>query len=375
MILILSFCILLSLILASGGYWWFYMRDVNYYIDNDDKKQSIELKDQELKAVKKLVLNAKDLEEGKKIKLLYSNMEFVEKNEIYEKEFDNPTDISIVIVQKDESESCPTNYKYDSSTKQCEIEPSTCPEHYKYDTTTKQCEVDDSSCPEYNKYDTNTKQCELNLTTIGTLVGYYTADSWDQTNLLWKDMSSNSKDATISGTGTKQDNLITGTKTTKVVFPSGLLPSTFTLFYVAKYNGTAKGRILNGYPENWLIGFHGGKSGVAFFTKWMTAQKDNHIDNLVLSSSTNNLYRSNGIQRSTTTGGKNTTTLSINGGLNMPKEASDWAIGEIIIYDGELDEDKIKVVENYLAKKYSITLETTIEGFSNIGYNKNYSLL
>ena len=81
----------------------------------------------------------------------------------------------------------------------------------------------------------------------------------------------------------------------------------YTLFHVAKYYGAFKpasrSRIFDGITVNWLSGFHGGRSGVAYHNKWMTPVTDLHGNDWVISTDSNNIYRSYGIDRHNTTGG------------------------------------------------------------------------
>lgn len=337
-VLVVSFsCIILSIIAGIG--FWLLNKPKNYYIDNDDEKHTITLStiSETYTNVKQLVLNPKSIEDTKKVQILSDTMEFVEKDETYDEEFTNPKDVTIQLVDKTTSETCNTYYKFDSSVQQCNID----------------------------------------LKSIGNLVGHYTADSWDQTNKKWKDLSGKNNDATIEGTGTKQGNLITGTTTTKVTFPvPAILPTSYTLFHVTKYNGSAKGRIIDGVGTNWFSGHNDNKSGVAYHSNSgkFTEYVDLHGSSLVLSTDQLNLYRSNGVKRNIVNGGQNKG-MGINTGAQFYGDSvlSDWAIGEIIVYDGELSEDKIKVVEKYLADKYSITMESS--SFTNTFYNKKYSIL
>ena len=58
---------------------------------------------------------------------------------------------------------------------------------------------------------------------------------------------------------------IYGASTAWMKFPEGILPSaTYTLLYVARYNGPSKQRIFTGVSLNWLSGFYNLKIGVAY---------------------------------------------------------------------------------------------------------------
>ena len=132
------------------------------------------------------------------------------------------------------------------------------------------------------------------------IVGLYTADSWY--GIRWSDLSSSGNHVTnFSGTITKSlsgfngRSYIYGNTAAWLIWPSAILPSTYTLFHVAKYNNGAKGRIFSGNSgNNWLSGFNssnGGSAGVAYHDGWLTSQVDCCGFNWVLSTDQNGLYR------------------------------------------------------------------------------------
>lgn len=84
---------------------------------------------------------------------------------------------------------------------------------------------------------------------VSGLVGMYSPSSFSISNSRWYDLSGNKNDAVLSGTGhsittttastfgsTKSFNTVTGNSSSKILWPSAILPSTYTLFYVARYN-------------------------------------------------------------------------------------------------------------------------------------------
>ena len=154
-------------------------------------------------------------------------------------------------------------------------------------------------------------------------------------------------------------------------FPTTMMTTTssYTLFHVARYYkpGDAvpiRERIFDGVTSNWLSGFHGGKSGVAFHhNNWVTSYQTNiHGDTWVLSTDQRDMYRSNGTIR-TLQGysGGSSRQLSINHGATG--EYSDWACAEVIVYDRQLTSTEYKAVEAYLnAKYFSTNLEISSSG-------------
>ena len=151
---------------------------------------------------------------------------------------------------------------------------------------------------------------------------------------------------------------IYGTATDGLRFPTTVMNTTsnYTLFHVARYykpSGTpARGRIFDGVENNWLSGFAPTVgSGVAYHDKWLTTVTDKHGDAWVLSTDQRNLYRSNEVQRGTTTGG-GSKQLSINYGAAVSTAPSDWAVAEVIVYNRELSSTEYLAIESYLSAKY-----------------------
>lgn len=194
---------------------------------------------------------------------------------------------------------------------------------------------------------------------ISGMVGMYTAESWGITK--WTDISGNYNDVTtIGGTITVNysalggRNFLTGTTTSTLTWPTSILPPTYTLFHLSRYNGT-KQRIFTGYDTNWLSGFYGGNTGVAFHNEWITPISDLHGNNWILSTDQNNLYRSNRIQRSNASPGTPSyAQLSVNT-VNIYNEPSDWAIACVIVYNRTLNITEYNQVENWIAQRYSLT--------------------
>jgi PA14 domain len=192
------------------------------------------------------------------------------------------------------------------------------------------------------------------------LIGYYTGESW--TGSVWNDISPSANNAT-SKRGTPINNSVTlngfkclsGGTSDGLQFPSGLLPSGYTLFHVAKHNGASRNRIFDAYAGgNWCSGFQGGQSGKAFHGGWLTPQTDVHGTNWVLSTDQKDLYKSNGVQRSTTTGSLATVNFAINYGSFYPGESSDFAVACVIAYNRTLSSTEITQMELYLNRKYSV---------------------
>jgi hypothetical protein len=195
------------------------------------------------------------------------------------------------------------------------------------------------------------------------LIGLYTGESW--TGTRWTDLSGSGNHATtirgtISTSTLNSLTTLTGATTAGLRFPSTILPSTYTLFHVTKYNGSTRGRIIDGYSGtvNWLSGFHSSKSGVAYHGNtgsWMTGITDLHGLNWVISTDQKNVYRSQGVSR--TNAGFSTGVsdlISINHGDAVATEPSDWACACVIVYNRELTTNEIVQVETFLNRRYSV---------------------
>jgi hypothetical protein len=148
-----------------------------------------------------------------------------------------------------------------------------------------------------------------------------------------------------------------GPTSASITWPTGVLPSNYSMFHLAKYQKPSKGnygRILQGATINWLSGFWtGGLSGVAYHGSWITQNSlSAHGTNWVLSTDENNLYRSLGRTRGTTTGGASDT-LAINAGA-FAAESADFTFQALMVYNRTLNATEYQMVEDYLANRFKI---------------------
>ena len=149
-----------------------------------------------------------------------------------------------------------------------------------------------------------------------------------------------------------------GPTSASITWPTGILPSTYSMFHLAKFQKPSQGnnrRILQGTVGNWLSGFWSGYSGVAWHGGWITQNSlSAHGTNWVLSTDENNLYRSLGRTRGTTTGGASDT-LAINAGV-WSAESTDFAFQALMVYNRTLNATEYQMVEDYLANRFKISV-------------------
>lgn len=205
------------------------------------------------------------------------------------------------------------------------------------------------------------------------LIARYNASSFNTGTQTWEDLI-NSYDAPVSrGTvsvGTSPvggDPVVYGGTGDGITWPTGILPSTFTIFHVSRYRDGTRGRIWQGQSNNWLDGFHGNKAGCAFHDGWIAnSGTDVFGYNWVLSTSQNSLYRGEGTTYGTS-GGSSSTRLTINHGLYS--EYSDWEVAELIVFDRHLSSAEYISVEGWLAAIYpnSTTVTASVSG-NYVGY-------
>lgn len=221
--------------------------------------------------------------------------------------------------------------------------------------------VKDKICKDKQKITTSGTTNTTTLPNIANLYAHYTADSWSFENNRWEDISGNNRHSVLTKgvvnfTYSKDPSgkivkALEGDYNTGIRFTTAILPEKFTLFHLTRYTGGRRGRIFHGLTGNWLSGFWGGKSGVAHHNGWLTQSRDSLFgDEWVVSTSQNNIYRANGVNRNINTPATTmkSTHLTINDGVYR-NEVSNWACSEVIVYDRLLKDDEIEIVEKYMS--------------------------
>ncbi|NBP24797.1 MAG: hypothetical protein EBU81_09675, partial [Proteobacteria bacterium] len=214
----------------------------------------------------------------------------------------------------------------------------------------------------------------------GSLTGLYSrfkAADYNASTKSWTDSSGNSRNITSSSIGGSPTVIssaagngnslsitaVAGGTNTSIRYTTEVLP-TYTLFTVARYAGSSRGRIFNGDGRNWLAGFWNGNRGVAHFDSWLAGSTGNigTVTDWLLSTSYpsggTSYYRADGVQRGTGGSYHNLPLLATN-----TSEPSDYQIAEVLIYDRVLGSNEIAEVERYLSLTYGLNVARSFVQF------------
>lgn len=206
------------------------------------------------------------------------------------------------------------------------------------------------------------------------LLAQYIGSEYNSSTLTWPDSSGNSNHITVGGNNgsniggtpsvvtthgaaygsTESITVLQGTTAESLRFPTGVLPSDYTMLYVARYNGSNKQRIFTGCTYNWISGFWGTAAGVAYHgdPNWL-GNSASHFDNTtwLLGADQKNSFRGNSVPLSRPA---YTEGIADRLCLNTGGEKSEFQIAEIVIYNRALNLAEVQNVEVYLAEKYHI---------------------
>ena len=200
-------------------------------------------------------------------------------------------------------------------------------------------------------------------TNIPTPWGAYIAGDSNNTAYSLYDFTGNERHATITGTITNVTGsgngalasipYITGTTATKIDWPSGSVPTTFTICSITRYNGGNRQRILDSTSGTVLHGHWFGKSGVAYYGGFKTTNTQSTavgLNDWVVMCGTNDLTIStpnniiiNGTESGASNGGSGGVTLQIN-----RDESSDFAFQQVLIWDIGLTTTQMQTISRYL---------------------------
>jgi hypothetical protein len=192
---------------------------------------------------------------------------------------------------------------------------------------------------------------------ISGLSGRYTTEGFNDSTNSWADQSPMQNHIIdVKGDLNIDQDYVYGSKTVGLKFPIEIFgkDDVYTMFYVARYNGSDKKRIFDGTNNNWLSGFYNGKTGIAHHKDWLTNRESIHGSHpWIIATDAPNKFRTFGEDRVVNKSVYNTTSqITVNMGQYDLSQSSDWAIKEVIFYNRLLTLNEISRVESYLIKKY-----------------------
>ena len=193
--------------------------------------------------------------------------------------------------------------------------------------------------------------------------GIYDADKWNSSTNVLPDIRGWGRDATSGGTITKGSGAgngatsavayITGSTASSLTWPSGSIPTNFTICSVTRYTGGTSRRILNG-TSNWLHGHWNGQRGVCHYDNWKTNSTGvGTLNNWLVccgknSGSTPNNILIDSVASGTATGGSSNQQLFINAGGGNYGETTDFQLSYLIIWDQILTDAEMLTTSNAL---------------------------
>jgi hypothetical protein len=193
----------------------------------------------------------------------------------------------------------------------------------------------------------------------------YTAANYNAVTNVLMESTNNGRNATGSGIskGVTTNNgalatidYLSGSTSSKIIFPNGTIPNPYTICSLTRYSGPTTGRILQSVEQNWLLGHWFGNRGVHYNGSWRTQQSSVGIKNnwLNFCGTNGGNVPSNilcdGVSIGISTGSDSlVSSLSINGGVLYPNEVSDFEFSQVLIWNVVLTATEMKTVSNAIA--------------------------
>ena len=232
---------------------------------------------------------------------------------------------------------------------------------------------------------TPNNQSLLNLFQNKKPWGMYFAEDWSGTTLL--DKSGNGRHATTSGItkivgsgngATGNITYLTGTTTSTITWPSGSIPSTFTIVSLTRYNNSINQvRVLQGTGINWLHGHLNGYKGATYYgngfkSNGSTTNATNWVCTIGKNDSRVTGYANNilvdGVASGIETGGSGNSTLTINNStFGGNSSRSDFAFSFVMIWDQHLTDAEMVLLNNMIDqyKTDGIYIPNVINSYTN----------
>lgn len=233
------------------------------------------------------------------------------------------------------------------------------------------------------KVDEKTPQANNPAKDIAGCVFHGTAESFDTKKRVWKDLSDAKNDVTRvegeieidSDDSSNNQKFLFGSTSTFMEFKQSVLTTgrKYTLFHVARYNGSTKGRIFAGTNHGFVSGFTNGYTGTAhrggegWIAHWDGADNSGRF---FVHTDQKHVLRRDGLRRAG--GGFASALIPSKLVINPRNSPSDWAIAEVIVYNKELSLSEIKKVEAYLMRKYGVPKQVRA-GVHTLNKNRTYA--
>lgn len=205
---------------------------------------------------------------------------------------------------------------------------------------------------------------------VAGYIAWYDYSSYNPATGVWTDKTGNGYNAqatvsvsqtSTSGNGSSKtiDCLqcnYNGGSYGKILWPVGILPSTYTLFHVCRYTNVSNNRIIQGYAQNWLSGFWANNHNMFYHNGWISSTGGYPANgNWRYTTDQNNLGRQNGVTYGTSGAGTPSyDRICINDFGGAYTEASECQIAELIVYNSTLNATDYTAVEAYLVSKYGL---------------------
>jgi len=204
---------------------------------------------------------------------------------------------------------------------------------------------------------------------LANIVAWYDEQSFDDRRQVWYDRLGNTSISattvncslvSLSGGNGANTNLvsaISGSTSSSITWPTGLVSNTYTIFHVTRYSGSNKQRIYSTTGgQDWASGHINGAAGQFKHGSLLTGSDgvtDYYGTNWFLTTDQLNLGRTNGVTRGTGSGITTyPATLAIN---KYSTEKSDFQTVCLIICSGETVLGDYLALETWLRNYYGIT--------------------
>jgi hypothetical protein len=224
--------------------------------------------------------------------------------------------------------------------------------------------------------------------------GIYTAEKWNSSTNKLIEYRNNGKDATTSGVtrgtsvsgngATGSITYLQGTTSSTIIWPTGSIPTNFTVCSIARYTGANQRRIFDGSGINWLHGSYYGNYNVAYYAKWISESiaPPTPTNWAVVCGKNDSIFPNNfivnGVPKGTSNGGSGLSSamLTINAGDYRHNESSDFQFSHLIIWDQVLTDTEMLYVSNRLMRQLSGESPTLVYDTLKIFYppSPNFSI-